>query len=82
MAREYEIRLGERRKELQERLNALNAIDSELLINRYLQPCRNPELHDPSIPQDSPEVPPLLHACIPESCCPGWRNFIPRPTSR
>ena len=60
MAREYETASAERRKELQERLNALNAIDSELLINRYLQPCRNPELHDPSIPQDSPEVPPLL----------------------
>ncbi len=60
MAREYETASTERRKELRERLNALNAIDSEALINRYLQPCRNPELHDPTIPQDTPEVPPLL----------------------
>jgi hypothetical protein len=60
MAQEYETATPERRKALQERLNALNAIDSELFINRYLQPCRNPELHDPTIPQDAPEVPPLL----------------------
>jgi hypothetical protein len=60
MADEYRTADDIRRKELQDRLGALNAIDSELLINRYLQPCRNPELHDPTVPQDSPEVPPLL----------------------
>lgn len=60
MGEEYRTAGTERRRELEERLEALNAIDSELLINRYLQPCRNPELHDPTVPQDSPEVPPLL----------------------
>jgi len=60
MAKEYKTATPNRRKELQERLKALNAIDSELIINCYLQPCRNPELHDPTIPQDTPEVPPLL----------------------
>ena len=60
MGEEYGSAGATRRKELETRLDALNAIDSELLITRYLQPCRNPELHDPSFPQDSAEVPPLL----------------------
>ena len=57
---EYETADATRRKELQTRLDNLNAIDSELIITRYLQPCRNPELHDPTIPQDDPQVPPML----------------------
>ena len=46
---EYETADEARHKELQTRLDNLNAIDSELIITRYLQPCRNPELHDPTI---------------------------------
>lgn len=60
MAQEYAAADQNRRKELETLVEDLNAIDSEMLITRYLQPCRNPELHDPSIPQDGPEVPPLL----------------------
>lgn len=61
MAAEYATATRERCYELQQRLDALNAIDSELIIIRYLQPCRNPDLHDPTRPQDSPDVPPLLY---------------------
>lgn len=57
---EYGVASPARRQELQLRLDALNAIDSEMLITRYLQPCRNLDLHDPSIPQDGAEVPHLL----------------------
>jgi hypothetical protein len=66
MAAEYEQAGPERRRELESRLDTLNAIDSELIISRFLQPCRNPELHDPTVPQDSPEVPPLLRLHIGE----------------
>lgn len=66
MAREYAKAAPERRFELQTRLDALNAIDSDLLISRYLQPCRNPDLHDPTVPQDSGEVPHLLRLHIGE----------------
>ncbi len=66
MAAEYENASPERRRELENRLAALNAIDSDLLVSRYLQPCRNPDLHDPTRPQDGPEVPPLLRLHIGE----------------
>ena len=66
MTVEYENAGPERRRELEKRLEDLNAIDSDLLINRYLQPCRNPDLHDPTVPQEGPEVPPLLRLHIGE----------------
>ena len=66
MAEEYAKAGPERRRELEDRLEALNSIDSDLIISRYLQPCRNPELHDPSVPQDDPDVPPLLRLHIGE----------------
>ena len=34
--------------------------DAEGLIQHYLHPCRNPHLHDPTRPQDAPEVPETL----------------------
>lgn len=60
LGKEYRKASPERRKELESQVQALNAIDSEMIITRYLQPCRNPDLHDPSTPQDSPDVPALL----------------------
>ncbi|GAB1409689.1 hypothetical protein MASR1M90_08430 [Desulfovibrionales bacterium] len=50
----------ERRRELQAQINVMNALDSELLISTYLQPQRNPDLYDPHIPHDDPDVPPSL----------------------
>ncbi|HCF05058.1 MAG TPA: hypothetical protein DEU72_02270 [Desulfomicrobiaceae bacterium] len=38
----------------------LEEVDPEYLIHHYLQPCRNPHLHDPTQPSDDPEVPELL----------------------
>lgn len=49
-----------RRQKLQELVDAMNGIDSETIINRFLQPCRNQNLHDPTTPQDGPNVPALL----------------------
>lgn len=58
---EYQAATPARQAILTERLARLNAIDSELLINHYLQPAHNPELNDPGIPQDGPDVPQQLH---------------------
>jgi len=30
----------------------MERLDLESLINRFLQPCRNPDLHDPTVPHD------------------------------
>ncbi|BDV01227.1 hypothetical protein TDMWS_13120 [Thermodesulfomicrobium sp. WS] len=38
----------------------LEEVDSEYLIHHYLQPCRNPHLHDPTQPSDDVHVPALL----------------------
>lgn len=44
---------------------ALEEVDPEYLIHHYLQPCRNPHLHDPTQPSDDPQVPELLR-CSPK----------------
>ena len=44
----------------QRRLGQLQAMDVETLIEQFLLPSRNPEIHDPSHPQDSPDLPHLL----------------------
>ena len=43
----------------------MQTLDLESLINRFLQPCRNPDLHDPSVPYDA-GVPPLMNLPPPE----------------
>lgn len=40
-------------------------LDLESIINRFLQPCRNPSLHDPTVPHDE-GVPPLMNLAPPE----------------
>ena len=63
----YETASLQQRREFDSRVQALNAISHEMLINRYLQPCRNPEITDPNIPRDNdPDVPPLLLYSPPE----------------
>ncbi|TKB23320.1 hypothetical protein FCL47_22940 [Desulfopila sp. IMCC35006] len=47
-------------KLVQRRLAQLQEMDVETIIDQFLLPSRNPEVHDPSHPQDSPDVPPLL----------------------
>ncbi len=40
-------------------------LDLESLINRFLQPCRNPGLHDPTVPYEE-GLPPLMNLAPPE----------------
>ncbi len=44
----------------QQRLAQLQGIDVETIIAQFLLPSRNPEVHDPSHPQESPDLPKLL----------------------
>ncbi|MEE4241290.1 MAG: hypothetical protein V2I36_07475 [Desulfopila sp.] len=57
-------RVPERRKrqrpQTEERFAQLRHLNIETIIGQYLHPGKNPELHDPSCPQDSPDVPDLL----------------------
>jgi len=63
----YETASPQERREFDSRLHALNAISHEMLINKYLKPCRNPEITDPNVPRDNdPDVPPLLLCTPPE----------------
>ncbi len=43
----------------------MQGLDLEVIINRFLQPCRNPGLHDPAVPHDV-GVPPLMNLSPPE----------------
>ena len=62
MQEEYAGAAAGRRGELDARLDQLNSVTHELLINRYLQPSRNPDIPDPNVPRDDDvDVPPLLH---------------------
>jgi hypothetical protein len=43
----------------------MKSLDLEGIINRFLQPCRNPGLLDPTVPHDA-GVPPLMNLSPPE----------------
>jgi hypothetical protein len=49
------------RRRIAQRFERLNRITSEMLLDRYLRPERNPEIADATVPQDTPEVPALLY---------------------
>ena len=38
----------------------MNALNSEVIVERFLRPSKNPEIHDPNIPRDDSQVPALL----------------------
>ena len=40
--------------------NHLKKMDVEAIIEQFLLPSRNPEVHNPDLPQDSPDLPELL----------------------
>lgn len=46
---------------LKERLNRFRKIHVESIIDNYLRPSRNPELHNPGYPQASDKLPQLLN---------------------
>lgn len=50
----------ETRDTLTERFRRVERLTVEAIINEFLLPSRNPELHDPTRPQDDQDVPELL----------------------
>jgi hypothetical protein len=52
---------GERdRAEIEEQIHLIREMDSTYFTDACLSPARNPELPDPNIPRDSPDVPEIL----------------------
>jgi hypothetical protein len=54
---------SERQQKLDTCLAKMNELEPETLINRFLHPRNNPDLHDPSVPRDS-GMPKLLELSI------------------
>jgi hypothetical protein len=50
---------GEREK-ISSVVDEMNKLDSEALVDRYLRPAQNPEIPDPHVPREGPDVPDLL----------------------
>jgi len=50
----------ERRKEITQWIQQTNGLDLESLVDDYLEPQSNPEIANPDIPADEPDVPELL----------------------
>ncbi len=53
-------RAGDNAKLSSERLDRLRDMNVETIIERFLLPSRNPGVHNPNHPQDSPDLPKLL----------------------
>ncbi len=47
-----------------QRLERLQAMDVEAIIQRFLLPSHNPEVHNPNHPQDTSDLPELLHLSL------------------
>ena len=60
MRSEYATADTGRRKEITQWIQQTNGLDLESLVDDYLEPQNNPEIANPDIPADGPEVPELL----------------------
>ncbi|MFH1078671.1 MAG: hypothetical protein V1766_00160 [Pseudomonadota bacterium] len=56
----YAQATAEERLQIRHLVEAMNALDSEAIIGRYLLPTCNPDMPDPNIPGDSLDEPDLL----------------------
>ncbi|MGA2735427.1 MAG: hypothetical protein ABSG35_22890 [Syntrophobacteraceae bacterium] len=50
----------EQRTKIASLVNEMNKLDSEALVDRCLRPAQNPEIPDPHVPREGPDVPNLL----------------------
>ena len=60
MRSEYAAAETGRQEEIMQWIQQTNALDLESLVSDYLEPENNPEIADPEIPADGPDVPELL----------------------
>lgn len=57
---EYQNATVDERQRIIELVEDMNGLDSETILERYLRPACNPDIPDPAIPADGPDVPELL----------------------
>lgn len=50
----------EERRQIENTVKDMNKLDSDAILEHYLQPAENPKIHDPNIPCDLPDVPDML----------------------
>ena len=48
------------RNRLMNLVEEMNTLDSEAIVEKYLRPSYNPDIPDPNIPRDDPDIPKLL----------------------
>jgi hypothetical protein len=58
-----------RREEIKQWVQRTNRMDLESLVDEYLEPQNNPEIENPDIPADGPDVPELLQLSPFELLC-------------
>jgi len=63
MRSEYAAANTGRREEITNWIQQTNGLDLESIVDEYLEPQSNPEIADPDIPADEPDVPELLQLC-------------------
>ena len=51
----------EERNKIVSLVDEMNKLDSEALADRFLRPAQNPEIPDPHVPREGPDVPKLLN---------------------
>ncbi len=65
-ARSEELRLefdqagSESQARIRDLVQAMNRLDSEAIVEAYLRPARNPDVPDPTVPRDEPDMPEAL----------------------
>jgi len=57
---QYQAAHPDQRAEISRQIEAMNALDSETIADRYLRVESNPSLADPSVPREGPDIPELL----------------------
>jgi len=61
MRSEYAAAAPERREEISDWIGRANGLDLESMVDGYLEPGSNPEIANPDIPAEGPDVPELMH---------------------
>ena len=56
----YEAAGEEERLRIRHALEVMNALDADAIIESFLQPSQNPDIHNPNEPHEGPDIPELL----------------------
>jgi hypothetical protein len=60
LRQEYKTVDDEHRRQIEKLVADMNHLDSETILERYLRPFCNPDIPDPAIPSNHPDIPALL----------------------